>query len=500
MNTVTKSYYVVIVNWCAPGVDVLNADIAISRVKLSAGTTTLFNKTSDVGVTRYNDFRTSVSADLTFGQTYTIQVERPTKGNNMSRMIWIDYNVDGDFEDAGELVASENPAKTLSLTAQFKVPDLVNAFEGKTVMRVATSFESYPNTPCGSNIVGEYEDYTINLKRDNTVPVITRTGADTAYVEIGRSYIDLGATAQDASEGDITNRIVVSSDVDTSYAGSYSVSYNATDASGNKASQVVRTVIVVVDRTAPVITLNGSDTVRLEVFTKYVEQNASALDNRDGNLTSQIKISGVVDTTVLGTYYVTYRVRDGFGNESESVRVVEISDNTKPVIAALGSTNISVNMPYSDSTRVTDNYYTNVTLQVTGSVNPNVLGDYKVIYKAVDGSGNVADSLIRNYTVGDYTAPSITVNTADTIVIDVNSTYTGSGASATDNYYGVPDLTIAYNVSAVNSFVLGVYTEQITAEDPSGNIGTKTRYVKVVDRVAPKLTGKKNVCSCWWYI
>ncbi len=58
----------------------------------------------------------------------------------------------------------------------------------------------------------------------------------------------------------------------------------STDANSNAAIQVIRTVDVV-DTTAPVITLLGSDPVTVEVGTTYTDAGATATDIGDGNLT-----------------------------------------------------------------------------------------------------------------------------------------------------------------------------------------------------------------------
>jgi serralysin len=88
---------------------------------------------------------------------------------------------------------------------------------------------------------------TVNVV-DTTAPVITVTGDDPATVELGGTYTDAGATATDLDTVTVTS----SSDVDTDTVGSYTVTYTATDASGNAAT-ASRTVNVV-DTTAPVIT------------------------------------------------------------------------------------------------------------------------------------------------------------------------------------------------------------------------------------------------------
>lgn len=81
---------------------------------------------------------------------------------------------------------------------------------------------------------------------DYTPPVITLVGDSSVDVNEGSTYNDAGATAIDDFDGNITANIVVSNPVDTSTPGTYTVTYNVSDAAGNAATEVVRTVNVVV--------------------------------------------------------------------------------------------------------------------------------------------------------------------------------------------------------------------------------------------------------------
>jgi len=80
---------------------------------------------------------------------------------------------------------------------------------------------------------------------DTTAPVITLLGDAIENVANGAAYTDAGATATDDVDGDITARIAVAGDtVNTAIAGTYVVTYNVSDAAGNAAPEVTRTVIV----------------------------------------------------------------------------------------------------------------------------------------------------------------------------------------------------------------------------------------------------------------
>lgn len=80
---------------------------------------------------------------------------------------------------------------------------------------------------------------------DITAPVITLIGDNPQEINNGDAYTEQGATATDDVDGDISTNIVIdSSAVDTSVDGSYTVTYDVSDAAGNAAAQVTRTVNV----------------------------------------------------------------------------------------------------------------------------------------------------------------------------------------------------------------------------------------------------------------
>jgi 5-hydroxyisourate hydrolase-like protein (transthyretin family) len=79
---------------------------------------------------------------------------------------------------------------------------------------------------------------------DTTPPVIILKGNSSVTLTVGDAYTDAGATATDNKDGDLTANIETISNVDTTKAGTYRVTYNVSDAAENAASAVSRTVIV----------------------------------------------------------------------------------------------------------------------------------------------------------------------------------------------------------------------------------------------------------------
>jgi len=79
---------------------------------------------------------------------------------------------------------------------------------------------------------------------DTTPPVITLVGSSTVSVLLNDTYTDLGATALDDTDGDITANIIINNPVNTSATSTYTVTYDVADDSGNQAARVSRAVIV----------------------------------------------------------------------------------------------------------------------------------------------------------------------------------------------------------------------------------------------------------------
>ncbi|GGI56352.1 immunoglobulin-like domain-containing protein [Winogradskyella haliclonae] len=387
--------------YCASNGQIIT-DEYISRVQLGS-----IDNVSGASTGGYADF-TSQSTVLTKGVSNTITITPTWTGTlyNEAYAVWIDYNKDGDFTDAGEQVFAQAPTQATPVSGNFTAPEA--AVEGATRMRVSMKYNAAP-TSCESFQYGEVEDYTVVIEGsgpDTTAPVITLNGSSNISLELGETYTELGATATDNVDGDLTSSIVTTGSVNTSLAGTYTITYSVSDAAGNNAS-ATRTVTVNPDTTAPVITLNGASTINLNVGDAYNEQGATATDNIDGDLTASIVTTGTVNANVAGTYTVTYSVSDAAGNSASATRTVVVSaDTTAPVITLLGSAtvNLTVGDAYTDAgATATDNIDGNLTssIVVTGSVDTNTAGTYTLTYNVSDAAGNAATPVVRTVNVNE---------------------------------------------------------------------------------------------------
>ena len=86
---------------------------------------------------------------------------------------------------------------------------------------------------------------TPDFSPDPERPVISINGARSIQLSVGEAYEELGASASDSSDGDLSNNIETDNQVDTSAKGDYFVRYSVTDSDGNSALEAVRLVRVV---------------------------------------------------------------------------------------------------------------------------------------------------------------------------------------------------------------------------------------------------------------
>ncbi|HHC79753.1 MAG TPA: T9SS type A sorting domain-containing protein [Flavobacteriia bacterium] len=192
----------------------------------------------------YTDF-TAISTDLAKGTQYTITITPTWTGTiyNEGYAVWIDYNQNGSFTDAGEQIFSKAASKTTPVSTTFTIP--ASATNGATRMRVSLKYNGIP-TACETFTYGEVEDYTINIVAgggaDTQAPSapgnltsanVTQTSVDLSWTA---STDNVGVTGYDVYQGTTviatvtaTNYQVTGLTASTAYA----FSVKAKDAAGN---------------------------------------------------------------------------------------------------------------------------------------------------------------------------------------------------------------------------------------------------------------------------
>jgi len=165
-------------NYCISEPQYLDYSL-IENVYLVGDSLTINNNTSNQ-CNLYSDF-TSISTNVTPSNSYDLTINLGTCHPLGFAFIdfakiYIDWNIDGDFDDLNELVGQINPTQSPSIhTINFAVPS--NAIPGYSRMRiVAQNFQYQPNNlanPCDNNTAwfGETEDYTIIVSGSVATPV-----------------------------------------------------------------------------------------------------------------------------------------------------------------------------------------------------------------------------------------------------------------------------------------------------------------------------------------
>src|SRR5699024_6556831 len=150
---------------------------------------------------------------------------------------------------------------------------------------------------------------------DVVPPEITLLGDNPIELMQGETFTDPGVEAIDDMDGDLTESVEITEDIDMNVPGEYEVNHEVADSSGNITTET-RKVVVLEDDEDPVITLNDDNPKELEVGETYEEPGATAEYNVDGDITDDIEITVEVNTNKVGVYTITYTVSDAAGNET----------------------------------------------------------------------------------------------------------------------------------------------------------------------------------------
>jgi hypothetical protein len=251
----------------------------------------------------------------------------------------------------------------------------------------------------------------VMAEADTVKPVIALNGKNPDTVMVGAQWLDPGATASDNIDGTLTAKIIVTGTVTTTAPRSVTVTYTVRDSAGNQA-QAIRTVVVKVqsgvDNTAPVITLKGENPVMLVINAgMYTEPGFTAIDDFDGDVSANVKITNNIDITKIGTYSVTYKVSDKAGNPAEKNRSIKVTyttvevDTTKPVITLLGKNpdTVSVGAVWLDpgftANDNTDGDIRASVQKVPPTVSTATPGSISITYNVSDNTGNKAVTRTR---------------------------------------------------------------------------------------------------------
>jgi len=209
---------------------------------------------------------------------------------------------------------------------------------------------------------------TVNVSEapDIIAPEITLLGDNPVNLYVGDPYADAGATALDDADGDITADIVVAGDtVDTATAGTYIITYNVSDSSGNPAVEVTRTVIVSAPPSPPPSLLPSGGGAHFDTTAASISGD---IDIRAGSRSATITWK----TNESSISWVVYGETTAYGNEVKTTNYITshsvILENLSP------SATYHYQVKTKDRSDNVRAYNGNFTTLSTGDVN----GDTKI--------------------------------------------------------------------------------------------------------------------------
>lgn len=124
------------------------------------------------------------------------------------------------------------------------------------------------------------------------------------------------------------------------------------------------------DQTDPVLTLTGSASQQILINETYNDPGATATDNFDGNITSQIVKTGTVNNQKTGTYTLAYTVTDTDGNSDSAQRTVKVVSRGD-VVNVTPLKNGRVKVKYEDDSTQTFTLFTQGTLKPRAKLSKN---------------------------------------------------------------------------------------------------------------------------------
>ena len=315
-----------------------------------------------VGDTGVNPSSSTITHDATAASTV---VTYGTYGEAYS------VRVNNGSTNLGATIANSVGTATISFTSS--LPTAGNSTTYEIFVRRPTTTGGDESTYHPTN-----DTFTVtrSVQPDTGAPVITRLGNATVTLDAGGTYSDAGATAYDTVDGSITSSIVTVNPVNVNAAGTYTVTYNVSDAAGNAATQVTRSVTVS-DRTPNAFNLVNPANATPGTLATSVAQQITGMDSGtpcsvSGQGSPQLQIGGgnnawVTSSTINPNFYINVRLTAStsfntthtatltIGTETDTIAVTSSADSSggsgTPTDGGSGSYGIQV-FDTDGSTRV----------------------------------------------------------------------------------------------------------------------------------------------------
>ncbi len=395
-----------------------------SSMELTTSTIEIDAEHNIVSIVSYNSDGT---INQTMQQEYTfensMQSSHNPYGNNINKYWYLDFGSNSQFD----IIADNRGFLEVEYDYLYLTSNNTDtSYTGDSVGEIS---ETYSSDFLLINLFTDTyveEGYGFKLELEVTSKYsFTLNGDSTINVDLSSTFEDFGYTLS----GEEASLYTVSTvnNVDTNSPGTYTIEYNLLDNENNVVNTITRTVIVK-DNTSPEVTLNGEETLILEIGDTYTEAGVTATDNYDTSL--DIDIDGTVNTSNVGTTIVTYTVTDDAGNKTIVTRTVIVNDNNSPIVTLKpGIDTIYVGDDWSSAgINVEDD--TDTTRNTKGTVDTSQAGEYIITYEVTDKSGNVTSikryvTVLENVEIKEITCDPFLSTTQVDVELKIGDCYVG---------------------------------------------------------------------------
>ncbi|HCD8956338.1 TPA: DUF5011 domain-containing protein [Clostridioides difficile] len=230
------------------------------------------------------------------------------------------------------------------LTNFIKVKGFVNRYEKGEYELVysVTDFKGQETSRACKVRVIDYSEQLPDSKPNeiNSPPEVNFWDEDYIYTgeKYGEDRILNGIRVIDAEDGDITHKVTYETDLDINEVGTYVILYSVSDNNDNKV-KFTRVVYVIQKGEDKPVGNNDENWqngrwARIKTYNKYlnlgdtfnIKSGVYAYDDVDGDITSKIKASGIVNTIKPGAYNVTYKVTNSDNNTTVAGATIFVKD------------------------------------------------------------------------------------------------------------------------------------------------------------------------------
>jgi len=502
------------------------------------------NNTTGTETNNYGDYTTMI-ANAAQGATFNIDITLET-GYDYDLFVWVDWNDDLDFDDAGEgyyLGEAPNPNPT-TFNGSITIPSAASI--GNHRIRIGGSDSGLGNTlpadACYSGSYATFEDYTLNITAPILVTSITvqgQGGVSTITTNAGTLQMEATVLPANATDTTYTWSVVNGTGAATidatglltaSADGDVTVTATANDASG-LSGDVVITISnqIVLVSSITVQGLGGVSTITTNAGTLQMEATVLPANVTDGTYTwsvvngtgaATIDAAGLLTASADGDVTVTATANDASGLTGDAIITISNQDILVSSITVQGQSGVSTITTNAGTLQMeatvlpanaTDGTYTwsvvngtgAATIDATGLLTASADGDVTVTATANDASGLTGDAVIT-ISNQDILVTSITVQGqggVSTITLDdgtLQMEATVLPANATDGTYtwslangtGQATIDAAGLLTATHN---GDVTVTATANDASGVAGTAVITITNQTSVGVNENGNLNI-------